>query len=141
MLNHTLGQELARSIWLSQTSQVRLHFCYNYLNCKFLWGFLLTIVINPRSSTTNKCFCCEDMKGINPRDKDSSRKRLMTHHDQVRTHIQIGLDDQRSILNYLYQLALSSARTHEELERYWNTLSHEELIVNLQTSPQEPRNQ
>lgn len=50
----------------------------------------------------------------------------MTCTSLVQPKILVGDDDQRSILNQIYWLALSTAMSHEDLERTWDVLSQEE---------------
>jgi hypothetical protein len=40
--------------------------------------------------------------------------------------LEIGLNNQRSILHQLYNLAITTTGTREELERSWETLVQEE---------------
>jgi hypothetical protein len=53
----------------------------------------------------------------------------MTQQDPNQPQIQIGLRDQGSILHQLYDLAITTTRSHEELERTWEALAHEEEIA------------
>jgi hypothetical protein len=57
------------------------------------------------------------------------QKILMTQLDPSQPQIQIGLRDQGSILYQLYDLFITTARSHEELERMWEALAHEDEIV------------
>jgi hypothetical protein len=41
-------------------------------------------------------------------------------------HLEIGLNNQRSILHQLYNLVISTAQTREELEGSWKILVQEE---------------
>jgi hypothetical protein len=50
----------------------------------------------------------------------------MTLPEPNQPQIQIGLRDQRSILHQLYDLAITTTRSHVELERTWEVLSQEE---------------
>ena len=40
--------------------------------------------------------------------------------------LEIGLNNQRSILDQIYNIAITTTRTREELERSWKTLVQEE---------------
>jgi hypothetical protein len=44
---------------------------------------------------------------------------LMTHASPRQLHILFGLDDQRIIVNQLYNLALQTTRTQIELNQSW----------------------
>lgn len=83
-------------------------------------------MMNPGSNPINKRFCCLELKDIKYRVKDPSKKGLMACPNPIQPHIR--LDKQR---NQLYQFALNTTRTWEELERSWNTLLHEELILDF----------
>lgn len=50
----------------------------------------------------------------------------MTHTHPVQPYIPVALDDQWSILNQLYQLALDTSTSHEEIETTWDIVSQEE---------------
>ena len=50
----------------------------------------------------------------------------MTHTHLV-LHVPFNLEDQKSILNQLYQLSFDTAMDWEELEITWDVLSQEEL--------------
>jgi hypothetical protein len=50
----------------------------------------------------------------------------MTQPQPNQPQLQVGLGNQTSVLHQLYNLTLTTTRTHEELERSWETLSHEE---------------
>jgi hypothetical protein len=66
---------------------------------------------------------------------------FMTQPQPDQPQLQIGLGNQRSILHQLYDLVLTTAQTREELERSWQTLSHEEEreIVRRQLQRREDR--
>jgi hypothetical protein len=49
------------------------------------------------------------------------------HPDLVQPHLPIGLDDQRIILNKLYDLVLKTTKNQEELECSWQVLAQQEL--------------
>ena len=48
---------------------------------------------------------------------------LMTRLKSVQPHLPIGLDDQRSILNQLYDLFLKTATGREEIECSWKLMA------------------
>jgi hypothetical protein len=50
----------------------------------------------------------------------------MTLPEPTQPQIQIGLRDQRSILHQLYDLVITTTRSHVELEMTWEVLSQEE---------------
>jgi hypothetical protein len=53
----------------------------------------------------------------------------MTLPEPNQPQIQVGLRDQRSILHQLYDLTITTTRSHEELERTWEALAQEEEIT------------
>jgi hypothetical protein len=50
----------------------------------------------------------------------------MTFPQADQPHLEIGLNNQRSILHQLYNLVITTTETHEELERSWQILVQEE---------------
>jgi hypothetical protein len=50
----------------------------------------------------------------------------MTQPNLNQPNLQIGLGNQQSILHQLYNLAITTARTREELENSWEILAREE---------------
>lgn len=117
MFNHTLDSYFFKSLYSLSNILGEISLALRVLKLLVSMGFVGTSVMNLRTSPTKKCFYFWDLKYLDSREEDSSRKILMTHHDPVQPQIKIGLHDQRSILNQLYQLALNTAWTREELER------------------------
>jgi hypothetical protein len=56
---------------------------------------------------------------------------FMNLPNHVQPHVLFGLDDQRSILNQLYKLAIQTARNRVELEQSWHFLLSKTLKLNL----------
>ena len=50
----------------------------------------------------------------------------MTFPQADQPHLEIGLNNQRIILNQLYNLVITTIETQEELERSWQILFQEE---------------
>jgi phosphoglycerate-specific signal transduction histidine kinase len=50
----------------------------------------------------------------------------MTLPQADQPQLEIGLNNQRSILHQLYNLVITTVETREELERSWQTLVQEE---------------
>lgn len=50
----------------------------------------------------------------------------MTHRNPEQSNVQIELDDQRSILHQLYNVAIDTTHTVEQLGRTWEILRHKE---------------
>ena len=50
----------------------------------------------------------------------------MTRQNPEQPNVQIGLDDQRSILHQLYSVAIDTAHTTKQLGRTWEVLRQEE---------------
>jgi hypothetical protein len=50
----------------------------------------------------------------------------MTLPQANQPQLEIGLNNQRSILHQLYNIVITTTRTREELERSWETLVQEE---------------
>jgi hypothetical protein len=47
----------------------------------------------------------------------------MTLPQTDQPHLEIGLNNQRSILHQLYNMVIMTVETHEELERSWHILA------------------
>jgi len=49
----------------------------------------------------------------------------MTQPESNQTQLQVGLRNKTSVLHQLYDFLLTTTRSREDIERSWETLSHE----------------
>jgi adenylate kinase len=63
----------------------------------------------------------------------------MTLPQDDQPHLEIGLNNQRSILHQLYNLVIMTTETREELERSWKILVQEEEREILQRQRRDER--
>lgn len=59
---------------------------------------------------------------------------------QVQPNLSQYLSNQISISNWLFNLTLDTAKTREELERSWFSISHDIDLVNAQEQERQSRN-